>query len=133
VVVKAFDESRDCFIISDSSDLEPHIREASDVVAQRLACSVTYALEVVFVAQLVTCGDEIVDEGLPKVRLAVELVLREAEKPLMTCLIKNNWKIVSHYVLITCSGPDGDLVERDPAFGVLLAVIFPELLKLEIP
>jgi hypothetical protein len=51
----------------------------------------------------------------------------------MTCLIKNNWKIISHYVLITCSGPDGDLIERDLAFGVLLAVIFPELLKLEIP
>jgi hypothetical protein len=51
----------------------------------------------------------------------------------MTCLIKNNWKIVSHYVLITCDGPDGDLIECDLAFGVLLAVIFPELLKLEIP
>jgi hypothetical protein len=51
----------------------------------------------------------------------------------MTFLIKNNWKIVSHYVLITCGGVDGDLVERDPAFRVLLAVIFPELLKLEIP
>jgi hypothetical protein len=36
-------------------------------------------------------------------------------------------------MLITCSGLDGDLVERDPAFGVLLAVIFPKLLKLEIP
>jgi hypothetical protein len=67
VVAKAFDESRDYFIISDSWDLETHIREASDVVTQRLACSVTYALEVVFVARLVTCGDEIVDEGLPKV------------------------------------------------------------------
>jgi hypothetical protein len=51
----------------------------------------------------------------------------------MTCLIKKNWKIVSHYVLITCGGLDGDLIERDLAFGVLLAVIFPELLKLEIP
>jgi hypothetical protein len=70
---------------------------------------------------------------LPKVQLGVELVLQEAEKPLMTCLIKNNWKIVSHYVLITCGGSDGDLVERDPAFGVFLAVIFPEFLKLEIP
>jgi hypothetical protein len=36
-------------------------------------------------------------------------------------------------VLITHGGPDGDLIERDPSFGVLLAVIFPELLKLEIP
>jgi hypothetical protein len=70
---------------------------------------------------------------LPKVRPAIELVLWEAEKPLMTCLIKNNWKIVSYYVLITCGGPDDDLIERDPSFGVLIAVIFPELLELEIP
>jgi hypothetical protein len=133
VVAKAFDESQDCFIMSDCWDLETHIREASDVVTQRLTCSITYALEVVLVARLVTCGDEIVDEGLSKGRPTVKLVLREAEMPLMIYLIKNNWKIVSHYVLITCSGLDGDLVERDPTFGVLLAVIFSELLKLEIP
>jgi phage-related holin len=36
-------------------------------------------------------------------------------------------------MLITYGGTDGDLVERDPAFGVLLAIIFPKLLKLEIP
>jgi hypothetical protein len=54
VVAKAFDESQDCFIMSDSWDLETHIREASDVVTQRLVCSVTYALEVVLVARLVT-------------------------------------------------------------------------------
>jgi hypothetical protein len=44
-----------------------HIRETLDVVTQWLACSVTYALEVVLVARLVTCGDEIIDEGLPKI------------------------------------------------------------------
>jgi hypothetical protein len=67
VVAKAFDESQDCFIMNDSWDLETHIREASDVVAQWFACSVTYALEVVLVARLVTFGDEIDNEGLPKV------------------------------------------------------------------
>jgi hypothetical protein len=36
-------------------------------------------------------------------------------------------------MLITCDGPNSDLIECDPAFGVFLAVIFPELLKLEIP
>jgi hypothetical protein len=90
VVAKAFDESRDCFIMGDSWDLDMHIRKASDVVVEWLTCSVTYALEVVLVARLVTYGDESVDEGLPKVRPGIELVLREAEKPLMTCLIKNN-------------------------------------------
>jgi hypothetical protein len=67
VVAKAFDESQDCFVMSDSWDLETYIRETSDVVEQRLTCSVTYALEVILFARLVTCGDEIVDEGLPKV------------------------------------------------------------------
>jgi hypothetical protein len=61
------DSSRDCFIMSDFWDLETHIREASDVVTQRLACSVTYALKVILVARLVTCGDEIINEGLLKV------------------------------------------------------------------
>jgi hypothetical protein len=66
MVAEAFDESRDCLVMSDSRDLQMHIQEASDVVAQRLAYSVVYALEVILVARLVTCGDEIVDEGLPK-------------------------------------------------------------------
>jgi hypothetical protein len=78
------------FVMSDAWDLETHVREASDVVTQWLTCSVTYALEVVLVAPLVTCGDEIVDECLLKVQPAIELILQEAEKPLMTCLIKNN-------------------------------------------
>jgi hypothetical protein len=67
VVAKAFDESRDCFVMGDSWDLETHIRKASDVVTERLTCSVTYVLKVILVARLVTCGNEIVDEGLPKV------------------------------------------------------------------
>jgi hypothetical protein len=33
----------------------------------------------------------------------IKLVLRQAQEPLMTCLIKNNWKIISHYVFIARS------------------------------
>jgi hypothetical protein len=50
----------------------------------------------------------------------------------MTCLIKDNWKIISHYMFLTCGGLDGDLIERDPAFRVLLAVQLPELFELEV-
>jgi phage-related holin len=50
----------------------------------------------------------------------------------MTCLIKDNWKIISHYMFLTCGGPDGDLTERDPAFRVLLAVELPKLFELEV-
>jgi hypothetical protein len=84
-------------------DLEAHIRETSNVVAQRLILAVMYALEVILVAWLVTRGDEFVDEGLLELYPAIELVLWQAQDPLMTCLIKNNWKIISHYVFIAQS------------------------------
>jgi hypothetical protein len=35
-------------------------------------------------------------------------------------------------VFIACGGPDGDLIEHDPAFGLLLAVVLPELFELEV-
>jgi phage-related holin len=35
-------------------------------------------------------------------------------------------------MFITCSGPDGDLVERDLAFRVLLVVVLPELFELKV-
>jgi hypothetical protein len=35
-------------------------------------------------------------------------------------------------MFITCGGPNGDLVERDPAFRVLLAVVLPKLFELEV-
>jgi hypothetical protein len=35
-------------------------------------------------------------------------------------------------MFIACGGPDGDLVERDPAFGVLLAIVLPELFELKV-
>jgi hypothetical protein len=59
----------------DFGDLEAHIREALDVVAQRLILVIRYALEVIFIARLVTHGDEVVNEGLLELCLAIELVL----------------------------------------------------------
>jgi hypothetical protein len=35
-------------------------------------------------------------------------------------------------MFITYGRPNGDLVERDPAFRVLLAVVLPELFELKI-
>jgi hypothetical protein len=103
VVIEALDEGRDCLVLRDFGDLEAHIREASDVVTQRLVLAVTYALEVILIVRLVTHGDEVVDEGLLELCPAIELVLQQAQEPLMTCLIKNNWKIISHYVFIARS------------------------------
>jgi hypothetical protein len=90
MVMEALDKGRDCLVMRDFGDLEAHIREASDVVTHRLVLAVMYALEVIFIAQLVTRGDEVVDEGLLELCPAIELVLRQTQEPLMTCLIKNN-------------------------------------------
>jgi hypothetical protein len=82
--MEALDEVRDCLVLRDLGDLEAHIREASDVVAQRFVLVVTYALEVVLIARLVTRGDEVVDEGLLELCPSIELVLQQAQEPLMT-------------------------------------------------
>jgi hypothetical protein len=74
--MEALDEGRDCLVMRDFGDLEVHIGEASDVVAQWLVLAVTYALEVVLIARLITRGDEVVDEGLFKLCPAIKLVLR---------------------------------------------------------
>jgi hypothetical protein len=89
-MMEALDEGRDCLIMRDLGDLEAQIREASDVIAQWLILAVTYALEVVLIAWLVTRGDEVVDEGLLELFPTIKLVLQQAQEPLMTCLIKNN-------------------------------------------
>jgi hypothetical protein len=73
--MEAFDEGRDCLIMRDLGDLEAHIRETSDVVTQRLILAATYVLEVILIARLVTRGDEVVDEGLLELCLAIKLVL----------------------------------------------------------
>jgi hypothetical protein len=101
--MKALDKGQDCLVMIDFGDLEAHIREALDVVTQRLILAVTFALEVVLIARLVTRGDEVVDEGLLELCLAIKLVLQQTQEPLMTCLIKYKWKIISHYVFIARS------------------------------
>jgi hypothetical protein len=75
MMAEAFDEGRNCLVMRDLGDLETHIRETSDVDTQWFTRSITYALEVVLVARLITCGDKIVDEGLLELHPAIELVL----------------------------------------------------------
>jgi hypothetical protein len=84
-------------------DFKAHIQESSDVIAQRLVFPVPYSHEVVLVPRLLAGGDEIVDKCLAKFFLGVERVLGQAKEPLMTSLVEDNWKVVSHDVLISCS------------------------------
>ena len=48
--MEALDESRDSFVMGNLWNVEVHIREASDVVAQSLILLVPYPLEIIFVS-----------------------------------------------------------------------------------
>jgi uncharacterized membrane protein len=52
MITKAFDESKDCFIVGDSWDLKVHIREALNVVAKRLILVIMNPFKFVFVVGL---------------------------------------------------------------------------------
>ena len=83
-------------------DFKAHIRESSDVIAQRLVFAVPYSLKVVFVPGLLAGSDEIVDKRLAQFFLGVERVLGQAQEPLMTSLIEDDWEVFGHDVLISC-------------------------------
>jgi hypothetical protein len=51
-------------VVENLWNLEAHIQDASDVVAQGLILSVPYPLKVVFVSRLLVGGDKVVDEYL---------------------------------------------------------------------
>jgi len=58
------DESRYGLVVGNFRDLEAHIQESSDVIAQGLVFPVPYPFEVVLVPRLLAGGDEVVDESL---------------------------------------------------------------------
>ena len=61
---ETFDESKNSLIVGNLWDLEAHIREASDVIAQGLIFSVPYPLEIVLVSWLLAGSDDGVNECL---------------------------------------------------------------------
>ena len=50
----------------------------------------------------------------------------------MTSLVEDDREIICHHMLVPCCRSDRDLIKGHPIFGVLLAVVFFELLELEI-
>jgi hypothetical protein len=50
----------------------------------------------------------------------------------VTSLVKDDWEIVCHDVLVSCYRSDCDLIKSDPVFGILLAIILFKLLELEV-
>ena len=83
-------------------NFKTHIGESSDVITQRLVFPVPYSLEVVLVPRLLAGSDEIVDKRLAQFFLRVERVLGQAEQPLMTSLVEDDWEVVCHDVLVSC-------------------------------
>jgi len=103
VETQTLNEGGDGLVVGDLRDLEAHIRESSDVIAQRFVLPVPYPFKVVLVPRLLACSDEIVNKSLAELFPRVEGVLGQAEKPLMTVLVKDYGEVVSHDVLISRS------------------------------
>jgi len=83
-------------------DFKMHIQESSDVIAQRLVFPVPYPLEVILVPRLLVGSDEIVDKLLAQFFLGVERFLGQAQEPLMTSLVEDDWEVIGHDVLVSC-------------------------------
>jgi len=83
-------------------NLKAHIREPSDVIAQGLVLPVPYSLEIVFVPRLFAGSDEIVNKHLAELFPGVKGVLGQAEEALMASLVKDNWEVICHDVLVSC-------------------------------
>ena len=96
-----FDEGRYGLVVGNFQDFKTHIRESSDVIAQRLVFLVPYPLEVVLVPRLLAGSDEIVDKRLAQFFLGVERVLGQAQEPLVSSLVEDYWEVVGHVVLIS--------------------------------
>ena len=47
-------------------------------------------------------------------------------------MVKDNWEIVCHDVLVFCCQSDCDLIKCDPVFEILLAIVLFKLLELEV-
>ena len=82
-------------------DHDAHLREMPDVLAQWLIFSISNTLQIVFVAWLFTSSNEVVNEGLLELLPRVEIVRRQADQPLVTCMTHSDWEVVRHDVLVS--------------------------------
>jgi len=57
---------------------------------------------IIFVPGLFTGSDEIVNKRLAELFPGVKGVLRQAEEPLMASLVKDDWEVICHDVLVSC-------------------------------
>ena len=57
-------------------------------------------LQIVLVAGLLTCCNEVVDEGLTKILPCVEVIFWQPDQSLVACLVENDREVVGHDVLV---------------------------------
>jgi hypothetical protein len=114
VVAQTSNEGFNSLVVGDPRNPNAHIRESLDVLVQRFIPGVVDALQIILVAWLFTCGNEVFDESLTQSILGVELVLRETDKPLVPHQADHHGKVISHDMLVTHSGSTSGLVKLDP-------------------
>ena len=99
----AFDEGRYGLVVENLRNLEAHIRDASDVVTQGLILPVPYPLKVIFISGLLAGTNEVIDKCLAQFLPRIKRVLGQTKEPLVAGLIKDDWKIVRHDMLVSFS------------------------------
>jgi hypothetical protein len=87
------------------------------------------ALQIILVAWLFIGRNEVFDKGLTQSIPGVELVLKEADKPLMPHRADHHGKVIGHDVLVTHSRSASGLVKLDPELRINLAVVMVKLFK----
>ena len=95
------DESFDCLVVGDLWDLDAHLREASDVLAQWLIFAISNSLQIIFVSGLFASSNEVVDECLPELLPRIKVVRRQAGQPLVACMADGDWEVIRHDVLVS--------------------------------
>jgi hypothetical protein len=102
VVAQTSNEGFNSLIVSDPGNPNAHIRESSD------------ALQIILVVWLFIGGNEVFDESLTQSIPGVELVLREANKPLVPDPADHHGKVIGHDVLVAHSKSASSLIKLDP-------------------
>jgi hypothetical protein len=90
MIAEAPDKHKDGLIVVDVEDGYLCLREAADVVTQRLVWIVSDFLQIVFVVGLLTSGHVVINKILPKLSPGVDGAFPQAKEPLLCRLIDDH-------------------------------------------
>jgi hypothetical protein len=132
MIAKAHDKHGDGLIVVDLRDGYPCLRDAADVVTQRLVWIVSDSLQIVFVARMLTSGHVVIDKTLPVLSLGVDGAFLQAKEPLVCRLVYDHRQVVIHNIFVPSRCLDNDLVQCYPLLGVGLSIINVQVMELEV-